>query len=149
MGGFLRGLLDKSMSPQTSERVMNLQNRQSLIEYIEEALYELVRTARGTPHSGALDPLVRRFAEGLDFMLRLAGRTLADPESEERELLGMLCGDRGELMEKIRKAYAAGPQELTAQDRALLFSLTGMFERVVWMVNRLARLLGHTVREGD
>jgi hypothetical protein len=45
-----------------------------------------------------------------------------------------------DLMERIRQDFLAG-ESFGASDRAVLLQVTSMFERVIWITQRLARVI--------
>jgi phosphate:Na+ symporter len=67
---------------------------------------------------------------------------------EDIRMLQELCGDRSEMMGRVRNMYLAPEQELPAAERALLLKLTTLFERVVWMLRRYSVLLEQNVEAG-
>jgi phosphate:Na+ symporter len=147
---YCAALIDRGHSQATSERLTNIQSRQSLIEFLEEALFNLVTTVRQTPPSPQLKPLVLNFAEALDFLLCTASEAAGSLDVEEARLLVQLSGDRGDLMSKIRSWYLSAERDLGQADKMLLLRLTALFERIVWMVKRLGRLLAkENIRSAD
>jgi hypothetical protein len=62
------------------------------------------------------------------------------------DLLVDITGDRGDLMEQIRQSYLAEERSVDAHDRAVLLQVTNVFERIIWMMQRLARLLDRNGR---
>jgi len=44
-------------------------------------------------------------------------------------------------MERIRQNYLADAPSVGPADRAVLLQVTSIFERVIWMTQRLARLI--------
>lgn len=142
---FLAELVKEPLQPETSGRVTNLQNRHSLLNYIEESLYSLTATLRGSGRSDKLQALVDRFVEGLDFVLLTALDAMESMDEFDIDLLITITADRGDLMEKIRKAYLASEEGLSYEDKSMLLHMTSLFERTVWMVARIGQLL-HNAR---
>jgi hypothetical protein len=79
--------------------------------------------------------------EALDFLLVTAAEAVTTLDPEEADLLAGLCGDRGDLLERLRNLYLTSEQGLWPRDKLLLLSLTTHFDRIVWTVGRLAELL--------
>jgi phosphate:Na+ symporter len=138
---YCASLVDREHSHGTSERLINMQSRQSLIEFLEEALYNLVTTVRETPPTPQLQPLVHNVADALDFLLRTAADAAASVQPSDADLLLQMCADRGELMGKIRSMHLAAERNLGQADKSLLLTLTTLFERIVWMLKRFGKLL--------
>ena len=57
-----------------------------------------------------------------------------------------LAEDHGDLMEQIRQSYLAEEGSVDARDRAVLLQVTNVFERTIWMTQRLARLIDRNAR---
>jgi phosphate:Na+ symporter len=138
---YCKAMVDMQHPAHVSERLINLQSRQSLIEFLEDGVYQLVTTVRHTCYSDRLAPLIQSFVEALDFLLLTASEAATTANADDAKLLGELCADRGDLMGSIRKLYLSSEQEFIAQEKALLLGLTSLFERIVWIVRRLAGLL--------
>src|SRR5262249_5475188 len=65
-------------------------------------------------------------------------------ESGAPETVTLLVGmteDSGDLMERIRQQFLHEEGSVSPADRAVLLQVTSVFERIVWMTQRLARLL--------
>jgi phosphate:Na+ symporter len=60
---------------------------------------------------------------------------------ESLVLLLQITGDRGDLMERIRQDYLADEGAVSSADRSVLLQATSIFERIIWMTQRLARLI--------
>ncbi len=141
VSAFLAELVNKQLSPETSERVTNLQNRQSLIIFIEEGLHNLTSTIVAAHYSEKLRSLLDRFIEGLDFVLLTCIDAMESFDEADIGLLISITADRGDLMERIRQTYLASEEGLSYQDKSLLLHTTSVFERIVWMVQRMGQLL--------
>jgi phosphate:Na+ symporter len=138
---FLAELMHRPLAPKTAPRVSNVHNRHGVFGLLEENVFQLVTAVRETPPSAHLAPLVDNFVEALDFILLTAGDAVTSLGAADAQLLGNLCADRGELMGKLRGVYLSGEQELRPQDKSLLLDVTTLFDRIVWMLRRLAGLL--------
>jgi phosphate:Na+ symporter len=138
---YCKALVDGPHGVHVSERLINVQSRQSLIEFLEDAVHQLVTTVSQACFSGRLAPLIQSFVEALDFLVLTASEAASSGNAEDAKLLANLCTDRGEMMGNIRKLYLSSEQDLSAPAKALLLSLTSLFERIIWIVRRLAGLL--------
>jgi phosphate:Na+ symporter len=138
---YLASMLQVPLSHTTSERLTNVHDRQGVIGFLEETVHQVVSSVEESPPSAQLAPLVQNMAEALDFLLRTAGEAVTTLDPEEADLMAGLCGDRGNLLGRIRNLYLSGEQGLRPQDKLLLLSLTTHFDRIVWLVRRLAELL--------
>ena len=138
---FMSDLVDKNLSHLTSERLVNLLNRHSLLVSIEENTYRLAETLATSGHSEALKNLFHSFVEGLDTILLTALDAMEAKNASELKMLISITEDRGNMMEKVRNTYLAGEKALEQQDKSVLLYVTNLFERIVWMTGKLGSLL--------
>ncbi|MDE3119003.1 MAG: Na/Pi symporter [Nitrospirota bacterium] len=141
---FLLEALQRDAALETSERLLNLQNRQRLLVAIEEdlfGLFEILRDRRGQGKAGRLGLSI---VESLDTLLLTAIAAAESGDAHERELLSVMTADRGEMMERTRKHYLSMEQSLTPDDRSLILYITHLFERTAWSIGQYGRLLDRT-----
>jgi phosphate:Na+ symporter len=143
---FQHELLDRQLGTDETERLTKLQNRLSLILYLEESLRSLTERTEGVSPASRLGDLVSTFVEALDFVLMTLLAALEAGDRERIDLLVHITEDRGDLMEQIRQSYLAEESSIDAHDRAVLLHVTNVFERIIWMTQRLARLLDRNTR---
>jgi len=143
---YCTGLVHLHLSATTSERLTNVHDRHGVIGSLEETVHALVTSVEQTPPSAQLASLVSNMTEALDFLLATAGEAAVTLEREEADMMATLCADRGDLLGKIRTLYLSADQGLQPSDKALLLSLTTQFDRIVWLVRRLAELLQQNQR---
>jgi phosphate:Na+ symporter len=138
---YLTAMVHLPMAPETAARMTKEHNRHGLLGLLEENVYQLTEAVRQTPPSGKLAELVENFVEALDFILLTAADAISTRGAAEAQTLARLCADRGEMMGKIRTLYLSSEHDLPAPDKSLLLDLTALFDRSVWILRRLARLL--------
>jgi phosphate:Na+ symporter len=138
---FQHDLVNRQLGPDETERLTKLQSRLSLIVYLEDSLRTVTVATESVPLEGRLGALVSTFVEGIDFVLLTMLDALESGEKEPVELLVKITEDRGDLVERIRQEYLAGEGSASAADRAVLLQVTSIFERIIWMTQRLARLI--------
>src|SRR5262249_10512095 len=97
-------------------------------------------TTQSVPRSGPLADLVSAFVEGLDFVLLTAVDSMETKDAAVIEMFFGITSDRGDLVERFRNEFLADTAA-TSSDRAVLLQVTNIFERIVWMAHRLARLM--------
>ncbi len=102
---------------------------------------QLVSAVEQTPPSAALTPLVRNITEAADFRMATAGEAVSTLDPEDADMMAALCSDRGDLLGRIRNLYLSSEQRLSPGDKSLLLDLTTHFDRIVWLMRRLAELL--------
>jgi phosphate:Na+ symporter len=138
---YLAALFHAPLSHTTSERLTNVHDRQGVIGFLEETVHQIVTSVEETPPSAQLVPLVQNMTEALEFLLVTAAEAVRKLDPEEATLLAGLCGDRGDLLGRIRTLYLSSDLGLPPPDKLLLLGLTTHFDRIVWLVGRLAELL--------
>lgn len=138
---FQHELVNQQLGPAETERLTKLQSRLSLIVYLEDSLRALTAATASVALDGRLGTLVSTFIEGLDFVLLTLVDALEAGSSDALDLLTRITEDRGDLVERIRQEYLAGEAGVAVAERAVLLQVTSVFERVIWMTQRLARLI--------
>jgi phosphate:Na+ symporter len=144
---FQNDLLHRQLGRHETERLTKLQNRLSLTTYLEDSLRTLASATAEVSLDHRLSGVVSSFVEALDFVLLTLIEVLEEGGSESLELLIEITGDRGDLMERIRHDYLTDEAATTAADRAVLLQATGVFERIIWMTQRLACLIDPTQKK--
>jgi phosphate:Na+ symporter len=139
---FQHDLLNQQLGADETERLTNLQGRLSLIGYLEDSLQTLTSATEAVPPEGRLGGLVSTFVEAVDFVLLTMIDALESTEGDPLDLLVQITEDRSEFAERIRREYLAEEATIGTTDRSVLLEVTSVFERVVWMTHRLARLIG-------
>jgi phosphate:Na+ symporter len=85
--------------------------------------------------------LLFSLCEGLRTLICLLAETTDDAERKadpnDLDTLIQLCGDRGEMLERLRRQLMLSDMHDGAQTRELLMA-TRLFERAVWLVRRIA-----------
>jgi phosphate:Na+ symporter len=137
---FQHDLANRHVGPEEAERLAKLQSRLSLLVYLEDSLRDLFSTTDAVPPEGRLGRLLSTFLESLDFVLLSMIEALEDG-GEAAEMLVRITGDRSDLVERIRQRFLTDEEQVSATERATLLQITSVFERVVWMTHRLARLI--------
>lgn len=144
---FQHELVNRDLGPAETERLTRLQSRLGLIVYIEDGLRSLVAVTESVPLEGRLGNLVSTFVEAVDFVLLALLDALEAQGGAPLEMLTRITEDRGDLMERVRQKYLANEDGVGKQDRAILLQVTSVFERVVWMAQRLARQIATDGRD--
>jgi phosphate:Na+ symporter len=134
---FQQELLSQQLGSAEMERLTRSQSRLSLLIYLEDSLRTLHLSVGSVPAAGSLADLISTFIEGLDFVLLTAVDALESRDAGNIELLLQITEDRGDLVERMRKDFLAG-NETSSADRLILLQVTSVFERIVWMLHRLA-----------
>ena len=134
---FTAELLGRGAGRATIADAIARQEALATLGALRETIGEFGEAMEASVRNPALAPLVGRLAEALHLLL-LQLADLPAGTAEDHALLLVLADDRSEMMEALRRRTAAGEASLGAEGHALLFRVTGLFERAVWLVRRLA-----------
>jgi phosphate:Na+ symporter len=138
---FQHELVNRPLGNAETARLTRLQSRLNLIEYIEDSLSMLITATERVPAGGQLGERISTFVEALDFVVLTLVDALETGDADQIEMLAQITEDRGAFVERVRQEYFAGEGSSQGADRAVLLQVTSIFERVVWMVQRMSRLL--------
>jgi phosphate:Na+ symporter len=142
---FAAELFRQAITAANSEKALNVQNRQKLLEGLEEVVRELVLDLDHWVSSNG-DATVRdAFVEALDTLLLTACDAADSKQTEDIELLIKITQDRGELLKAMRQNYMAKERGFTSEGRQLFLRITGRFETAVWVLSRVAQLQRQTL----
>jgi phosphate:Na+ symporter len=129
IGRFITALLAREMPGDTLQETVRLQARLGLLTALRETLGEYVSTAQGL-----MDIEIARPVSSMSEALHLLLEELREIKNHsEARWLADLASDRGEMMQELRRQGAG-----TGQERFV--AMTGLFERAVWLIRRLALL---------
>lgn len=136
---YLHELVDRQSDRATSERLLALERRQTLVTALDETVFGFVGTVAQlrsgpTPLATFLD----RLSESLNTLILTAVDALRTRDLADRETLLGLTADRGDLMERLRRTQLSGPQPIDHREKAHLLYLTSLFERAIWLLRQLA-----------
>jgi phosphate:Na+ symporter len=123
IGRFITALLAREMPGDTLQETVRLQARLGLLtgEYVSTA-------------QGLMDVEIARPVSSMSEALHLLLEELREIKNHsEARWLADLASDRGEMMQELRRQGAG-----TGQERFV--AMTGLFERAVWLIRRLALL---------
>src|SRR5262245_44428361 len=138
---FQHELVNRQLGPDETERLTNLQSRLSLLVYLEDSLRTLTASTEAVRQEGPLALLLSTFVEALDFVLMTMTQVLETGDRSAHDLLVLITGDRGDMLERIRQEHLSDERSLSIADRAVLLQMTSTFERIIWMAQRFARLI--------
>jgi phosphate:Na+ symporter len=139
---FLNELHAKDLPRLSSDRFLNLLNRQNNIDSIEDNVYRLAVSVYGSNCSDNLKELILNFVEGLDAILLTAVDAVEGQDKSDVETLIKITSDRGGLMGKIRDIYLSSEHQLSPDEKSLLLYITNLFELIIWLLRRLGMGLG-------
>jgi len=141
IGSFLSDLADTAPSRDLLEQIANRQARNSLLQSIHESLDELAKALAVSFETAAMQSLSVNLSEGLAGLLMVAAEAVGGGDPDDLTLLRKLTTDRDSLVDQLRRRVIAADKALSARDQHSLYSITSLFERVVWMLRRYGGLL--------
>jgi phosphate:Na+ symporter len=141
IGRFLTELADTGASREVLELVANRQARNSLLQAIHESLNELGEAVSTPFEAAAMQSLSTNLSEGLAALLMAAEDAVCSCDADDLALLRQMTGDRDSLVDQMRRRVIAADKMLSTHDQRTLYTITSLFERVVWMLRRYGALL--------
>ena len=133
IGAFLADVLARECPAGDVARAVQLEARLDHARSLREtvgSLVDILLAVREDP----VRAIVRPLAESLHFLLV----QLAERQGEaDDQLLQELTGDRGEMMEALRRQVADGGTAPAYAGQDQVFRATMLFERAVWLVRRM------------
>ncbi len=141
IGRFLNDLADTGPSRDLLEQIANRQARNSLLQSIHEALCDLGVALTMPFETPAMQSLGTNLSEGLAGLLMAADEAVRSCDADDLALLRQLTADRDSLVDQMRRRVIAADKALSVRDQQTLYTITSLFERVVWMLRRYGALL--------
>jgi phosphate:Na+ symporter len=123
------------------ERIVRLQHRTENLRGMFDAVDDFVnaaRTARQWPSSARV---AGSMVEALHVLLTALVEATESGDPADRALVLSLAGHRDEMMERMRRRVLREDPDMSPKAQEALFSITMLFERIVWLARRSALLL--------
>jgi Na/Pi-cotransporter len=138
---FSAELVDKKLSLELSERVLQAVNRQDLIVSVENSLFQLGDCLARLPSPEALSQQAANFIEALDAILQTAGDAIESSDPQDIDILLSITADKGDVIKKIHGTYLSAQSALELQDKSILLNISNLFERIIWTLHKLGLLM--------
>jgi len=139
---FLAGLATGGgLTAAQTEHLNALRSRDEVLRALHESLGGLAEMLLDSV-AGLPDWLVVSLREGLGAVLLVSEEAARSPTAEDIEMLLNMTSDRSALVERIRSRAM-----VDSGDHRAVYNVTALYERIVWLLQRYARLL-ETVKEG-
>lgn len=138
---FLAELVKQGPDHEKSRHLLDLERRQSLIEAMEENLYQMTENLSKRKTSGAVQDSLKNLVEGLHAILTISLGLLDPNDQAGVDTLLVITEDRSKMMEELRQTCLHAEAGLNHSDKATLFYVTGLFERTVWVLHQMALAL--------
>ena len=134
---FSTSLADHNLSRASSSRLLALERRLGILESLNDSLYGFAAGAGEQARNGRIGALVDNLVEAADTVLFMTVDCLKSRDQADLATFAAMTEDRGTMMEGIRRTYAEGDAALDHKDKAGLFHLTSLFERIVWLLRQI------------
>jgi phosphate:Na+ symporter len=138
VANFLADLADTGANRETLERIADQRARNTLLQGLHETMGELARKLAEPAEAPAIRTLHTNLAEGLGALLLTAEEGVKTGDVEDLRLVQHLTTDRDSLVDTLRRRAMATERGLSGSDQELLYGMTSLFERIVWMLHRFA-----------
>ena len=146
---FLADLVNRPLTREASGHLLRLERRLALTMALSENVFGLVQTIECNQVSPRLAPLLHNIVEAIATLLLSTVDAVQTGDAMDIELLQRMTEDRGDMMERLRRAYINAERELAHQDRATLFYITSLFERGTWIMRQISLSLQKNDEEND
>lgn len=134
---FLEELVHRDIGGGVGGSILSLERRLENLTGLLETMHEFVKTQRGGKLTEKLKALMDRLSESLHLILMTAQDAWTSREEVDLIYLLKLSEDRGDMMERLRKAYQSVEGEGSLDQSSALFYATSLFERMVWLLRQL------------
>ncbi len=116
------------------DRLANLRARNEVLRLLHETIFQLGQARLRLP-AGEVAELADTLVQGLGAVLMCADDAAREPDADGIGLLKRISSDRSAAVDAIRRRL------VKAANQELIYSMTSLFERAVWLVQRYALLL--------
>lgn len=147
---FLEALISQGLTASDLHRALNEQLILETLQSLQDTLHEFGKLVDGLPQ---VPETIFNLSEALRTLATLladtAAETPANDVHDDLDALITMTGDRGKMMDRMRRQLTA--QSGASDDSILqLLAATRLFERAVWLIRRLAiARRGELMRESD
>lgn len=138
---FLKELADTGASRDVLELCANRQARNLMIGAVHEAMDELSVALSAAYGADELKALCSNLTEGLGALLLTAEEANRSLDPGDLAMLRDLTADRDSLVDAMRRRVIASERALSASDQQMLYGITSLFERIIWLLRRYSTLL--------
>jgi phosphate:Na+ symporter len=144
VANFLQEVLARGCPREELERAVALENLNGLITALRETASELVAGLESALRREAEDPvraLAPPLVEALHLLLSELAEAALSGDPIDAATLAELAADRSDMMDGLRRRVSRASAAMPPDGLNLLFRVTALFERAVWLIRRSALLL--------
>lgn len=134
---FVHEVLDRSHSRTLLARGTSLNHRAHLLRDLTDSVAEFLDAVASAGAHPQLGPSVTNMIESLHLILTSVTEALATAENADLETARLLTGDRSQVMQRLRDRLSGETAGLSQDGHRVLFDLTSLFDRTLWLLHRL------------
>ena len=138
---FLAELLNMAADRDAMDRILNFRARNRLLADLQRSIHELDPLLVTLLANDGVSKLARTITESLDFTLLSLLDAIKTEDGQDCDLFLQMTADNSGVMEHVRQDFLARGHELSPQLHEVLFSLTSLFERIIWLLRQYCGLL--------
>jgi phosphate:Na+ symporter len=138
---FLKEIADTRASREVLEQSANRQARNLMIGAVHEAMDELSAALSAGSAADELKALCSNLTEGLGALLLTADEANRSLDPGDLAMFRDLTAERDSLVDAMRRRVIASERALSASDQQMLYGITSLFERIIWLLRRYSTLL--------
>ncbi len=135
MDRFLSATIRANPDMADIDLVFAARSRLQTLRPLQVALHQFASELIGVPVAER-PAISAHMVEGLHAILMVAADTAADDSADAAEMLFILTEERSALMESVREELLGGSASIGGRESLLSATLT--FERIIWLLRRLA-----------
>ena len=122
----------------SAQRLLEVEERGRALMTLVHSTTEFCDLARADVRDPRVASLVRDLSESLHAILLTTVDTLREPDEIGLSILAAMTSDRGDMMSEVRARFVSASDGLGVREKSALMFLTTLFERIVWVVSRMA-----------
>jgi phosphate:Na+ symporter len=138
---FLKELADSGAARDVLDLSANRRARNLMMGAVHEAMDELSTALTAAHGADELNALCRNLSEGLGALLLTADEANRSLDPADIAMFHNLTADRDSLVDAMRRRVLASERALSAADQHMLYGITSLFERVIWLLRRYSTQL--------
>ncbi len=139
--GYLDLLVHQSLATGTVHRVGMLNERLDIYAALETEFYKSIPRAKELARHR--DTSGGRLYEGFEAAALTVFDAVASGDSDDIALAQLITGDGSETLSRLRQGFVETTTQAPPREQAELLQLVAGVERLIWLLNSLARSLEH------
>lgn len=132
---FLKELAHAELASDAATNILTLERRQENLSALLDTVHQFASLRHETDFGPELAGLMDSLTEALHFILLITSDAWESQDPADRENLLQMTGDRGDMMERLRRSSQTAQGTMT--ENSALFYATTLFERSIWLVRQI------------